>query len=111
MGAKEYSHYRIQINGVVFPDSLIEMGSYKITPNIKRKISEFYDANGRKHVIYYPRTGAKIEFKLRMRTMEEQEQAMEFFQSEGLYDIVYWDDKVMDYRTVVFWLADPVYKD
>lgn len=100
-----YEGYKLQIDGNVFPNSLIARGSYKTTPSIKRKISEFYDANGKKHVNYYPRTGAEIQFKIRKRNIQEQKAVAEFFAEKEVYDLVYWDDRAMEYRTGDFRLA------
>lgn len=101
-----YDGYRIQINGEVFPNNMIAAGSYKVTPSVKRVASEIQDANGKKHIKYYPRTGAEIEFKIRKRSIEKQEEIAHFFASDENYDLVYWDDREMKYKTGDFELED-----
>ncbi|MCM1561514.1 MAG: hypothetical protein NC123_18560 [Butyrivibrio sp.] len=100
-----YAGYRIQIDGKVFPNSLIAKGSYKLTPSVQRKISEFYDAYGKKHIRYYPHSGAEIQFKIKKRSGQEQKKVIEIIPKKDIYDIVYWDDSEMAYRTGDFRLA------
>ena len=109
IGVIGYEGFRIQIDGKVFPNNLIARGSYKMIPASKRKISEFSDANGKKHVRYYPRTGVEIQFKIRKRNMEEQTEVASFFSEKDIYDLVYWDDSVMDYRTGDFRITSDIY--
>ena len=100
-----YAGCRIQIDGKVFPNSLIAKGSYKLTPSVQRKISEFYDAYGKKHTRYYPHSGAEIQFKIKKRSGQEQKKVIEIIRKKDIYDIVYWDDSEMAYRTGDFRLA------
>ena len=102
----EYDGYRIQINGEVFPNNMIAEGSYKVTPSERRIASEIQDANGKKHIRYYPRSGAAIEFRIRKRSIEKQEEIAHFFASDETYDLVYWDDRIMQYKTGDFTLKD-----
>lgn len=95
----EYAGYRIQINGKIFPDRMIARGSFNMTPAVKRIISEFYDADGSKHETYYPKTGVEISFKIKKRSYEEQMEIVKFFGDEKVYDLVYWDDASMSYKT------------
>jgi len=106
----EYAGYRIQINGKVFPDRMIARGSFHSTPAVKRKISEFYDANGGKHEKYYPKVGVEISFRIKKRSFEEQEEIAKFFSDEKVFDLVYWDDSTMSYKTGDFKLNDISYQ-
>ena len=94
-----FAGFRIQIDNHVFPEGMISRGSFKMTPTIRRKASEFYDANGKKHETYYPHSGVEISFTIRKRTFEEQK-----------FDIVYWDDSAMDYKTGDFRVNDIIYQ-
>jgi len=105
-----YKGYRVRINGKTFPNNMIAAGSYKSIPDKKRVASEIKDANGRTHKTYYPSRGAEVSFKIRKRTLEVQEQIKDFFSNDGIYDLVYWDDKAMEYKTGDFELNDIEYQ-
>lgn len=102
---EEYAGYRVQIDGEIFPDRYIARGSYKMSPCIKRKVSEFNDANGKRHILYYPRTGVEITFKIRKRNEKDQAEVVKFFSEKDIYDLVYWDDREMKYKTGDFRLS------
>ncbi len=105
-----FAGFRIQIDNHVFPEGMISRGSFKMTPTIRRKASEFYDANGKKHETYYPHSGVEISFTIRKRTFEEQKGVAAFFEGKEIFDIVYWDDSAMDYKTGDFRVNDIIYQ-
>lgn len=101
-----YSQYRVKINGLVIPETLIARGSYNFVKE-SRVIRSYTDANGTKHEDVYEDKKASIKFSLRERNLLEQLQLMGLFDKTENVPVEYWDDYSCIYQTGVFKMKAP----
>lgn len=101
-----YEGYRVKINDVEVPNTMIAAGTYSFVKE-KRLVRSWVDANGLQHFDYYENTKAKIQFAIRERNLEEQQSITGLFQTFENLTVKYWDDYSCVYRTGLFKLKEP----
>ena len=58
-----YNGYLLKINGTIFPNRLIRIETYKVTPKQKQSIDSYVDGDGYFHQTVLPHRRSKIEFE------------------------------------------------
>jgi len=58
-----YNGYLLKINGTTFPNRLIKVETYKVTPKQKQSIDSYVDGDGYFHQTVLPHRRSKIEFE------------------------------------------------
>ena len=96
-----YEGYRLKINGVIFPDSYMEKGSYQQTAG-KRVVEIWRDANLVEHEITTGVEKAEISFSVREHSTDEHDDLIYLLRPENGLQIEFWDDLLGDYRTGSF---------
>ena len=96
-----YAGYRLKINGVVYPNSNILLGSYSAMED-KRIVEIWKDANQVEHEVTTGTTKAVITFSIRQHSLEEHDDLVEALRPEHDLQIEYWSDLYGEYRTGVF---------
>lgn len=97
-----YLGYRIKINGEVFKNGWIAKGSYHCKIKEKRILDEFFDANGKRHLVKSGHERTEIVFSVRKHKQEEHREIVEFFKEKEDIEVVYWNDEKLQYETGLF---------
>lgn len=93
--------YRLKINGVKFPDTLIQKGSYSLHPE-KRVKGSWKDGLGIEHYAYHPKDRITIEFTFREIRGSERDTYYDALQQSENVEIQYYDDRSKTYKTGIF---------
>lgn len=105
-----YQGYRLKINGVVFPNSYIQKGTYSCLRK-KRVIDNWTDGNLIEYELTAPTRKAVISFQLREHNSSEHSLMMPFFQEDDYISIEYYSDREDAYFTGTFRMSDMVFSD
>ena len=111
-----YDGYRLKINGVTVPNTIMTRGSWNAS-NKQRLIRSFTDANGTLHESYYPHKKVEITFSLREHSVEEHDSFITYFSDHSHVAIEYWDDDSATYMTFdgkisdIEWSHNTAYND
>lgn len=104
-----FEGYRLKINGVVYPNSNMQRGSYSITEQ-KRVVEIWTDANLVEHEITTGVTKAVISFAIRQHDGEEHDAIVNALKPENGLQIEYWSDLHGEYKTGVFRRSDVAFR-
>ncbi len=94
-----YNGYLLKINGVTIPNDFIVEDSYKPVdkPII---VSDYYDTEYNRHVIYAPNSDMTIEFTFRKMYESEYEKVAGLFSEE--MNVEYYDFRAGTYKQGIF---------
>ena len=96
-----YAGYRVKIEGVEIPNTLIASGSYSFA-KAARVARGWTDGFGVKHEDYHATDKASIAFSIKERNLQEQESIKSIFQKQKKITVEYWDDYECVYKEGVF---------
>lgn len=94
-----YIGYRLKINNVVLPNSMIAKGTYNAV-DAKRVVETWKDANLIEHEITVDQTKAKISFSFREHDSDEHGDFVAFLQDSDDITVEYYSDRYDTYKTV-----------
>lgn len=100
-----YEGYRVKVNNIIIPDSMIAKGSYSFQ-STSRVIDSYYDATGALHEEKSPHTRAVIKFSIREHSSDEHSNIMAAFLLRENVPVVYWDDATSTYTNAVCKIGD-----
>lgn len=94
-----YNEYLLKVNGIIIPNDFIVENSYNPveTPIV---ISDYYDTEYNRHVIYAPNTDMKISFTFRKMYENDFQKVAGLFTEEMIVE--YYDFKAGTYKQGIF---------
>lgn len=111
-----YKGYLLKFGNTPFPNKYINANSYQAAPLQRTENKAYRDANYLLHRNTNPNSKTSIEFSSRNGLHLKDKIQMKTKFKEGLldslerkYKVTYWDDDLDEYRTGIFYFADPKY--
>lgn len=107
-----FQNYLMRIGGTALPYDLIQIGSYKATPNQRQDLDSYRDNSGFLHRNTLAHTATKIEFNTVPMTEAQKESLMQIFRSnfssekERKLSANYYDPETSTYKTGTFYMPD-----
>lgn len=111
-----FQGWLIKFGDVTLPNSFLDKGGWESSPNQRLEIDAYRDANALLHRDTSPNAKTSITLTLRGMTYEER-QAFDTViglatlpnsdKIQRRVSITYWNDEELDYKTGVFYMADP----
>lgn len=105
-----YAGYNLKLDGVIFPNSLIQFESYKCTPNQIMDLDPYRDGDGVLHRNILPHTATKIEFNTPYLHSYTLDKVREFIKKKDDVSVEYWSDDIGEYKTGIFYIPDIVFE-
>ena len=102
----EYLGYRVIIDGITIPETMIVKRSFGTTPQ-ERLAGSWVDANLISHDEVNDNPKVVVAFTLRKRTLSDHETYTELFEDFNNKMVTYWDDRSCTYKTGRFKMARP----
>lgn len=99
MAYSDYQGYRLKVNGYIVENGMIARGTYKCSPRKRKVLKEWYDANGKRNVIYANRTYVEISFNIRQRGGALQQKVSEIFGNRQNIEAVFWNEETLQYES------------
>lgn len=100
----------------IFPQKYIQAKTYESIPLQRTEISAYRDSNNLLHRVTSPNAKTKLTFQTRTLTIEELQEirntlnAAYSISSQRKLTLEYWDDELLDYRTMTAYMPDVTYK-
>lgn len=94
-----FDGWLIKVNGTAFPNRLIRMETYKITPDQETDLDDYTDNNGRFHRNVLPAKATKIEFETPIVRMRDANQIFQIIpDDDDEVSIEYWNPRKFIYQ-------------
>lgn len=105
-----FEGWMIKINGNIFPNSLIRMETYKITPDQETDLDDYTDNNGRFHRNVLPAKATKIEFETKIIRMRDAKQIFQIIpENDDEVTVEYWNPRKFIYQSGDSYVPDIQY--
>lgn len=102
--------YNLKVDGVIFPNNLIQFENYKITPNQVMDLDPYRDADGVLHRSVLPHTASKIEFNTPYLFSHQLNKLRSFIKKRDDVAVEYWSDDIGEYKVGNFYIPDIVFE-
>lgn len=117
MSASDFAGWLIKFpkTGSYFPHGLIEKENYKSTPLQRTDIKAYRDNSIFLHRVTSPNYKSKVEFQTIPLNLAQLAQIRDVLNAamdnskERRLQVRYWDDELLDYRTMTAYLTDTTY--
>jgi len=101
-----YAGYRIIINNITVPNSMIQKGTWVFNPK-DRIVATWKDGNQTEHRRILPNAKTEISFSIKVRTEEEQATINSIFAQKENIPVTFYNDFTGDYDTGLFFMDTP----
>lgn len=117
MSATDFQGWLIKFpkTNQLFPHELIDKDNYKSTPLQRTELKSYRDNNILLHRVTSPNYKSKIEFQTVELTLAQLAQIRAILNAafdnrkERKLRVTYWDDELLDYRTMTAYMTDTTY--
>lgn len=98
-----------------FPHRLIAKETYQSTPLQRTEIKAYRDSNNKLHRITSPNYKSKVIFNTTTLTLTQLQEIRDIIKSaytntsQRKLQVTYWDDELMNYRTMTAYIPDITY--
>lgn len=107
-----FEGWLLKINGKIFPNRLIALGTYKTTPNQIMDIDSYRDADGVLHRNVLPHTATSIELSTVNLGLKDAEELNAFLPHDSRVkcQVEYWNPNRSSYESGYFYISDVAYE-
>lgn len=105
-----FKGYLIKINGVIFPSNMIQLKSYKATPDQIQDKDSYQDGDGELHRNVLPHRRSKIEFNTKLFHLADKIKMQTLFGDRVKLSVEYWNDATNGYCLGDFYIPDITYE-